>query len=164
MTRSNCVLLEHLVINNKVSMNKYHLAQINVAHAHAPLESEIMAGFVDRLDEINALAENSHGFVWRHTSEESYAASMQASDNSLLLINMSIWQDLESLKNYVYKSIHVELIQDRSAWFKKMLTQHQALWWIPAGEIPSIEDGKAKLAFLQDNGPTQEAFTFAKPF
>jgi len=145
-------------------MNNYHLAQINIAHAHASLESEIMTGFVERIDEINTLAEQSPGFVWRLQKEEGYATSVPAYDDPLLLVNMSVWQDLESLKNYVYKTVHVELIQDRSAWFKKMRESHQALWWIPAGDIPSIEDGKAKLDLLQEHGPTEHAFSFARSF
>ncbi len=142
---------------------KYHLAQINIAQALDSMESETMKGFVDRLDEINTIADNAPGFVWRLQSEEGDATAISAFDNPLLLINMSVWENIESLRAYVYKSFHVELIRDRDAWFDKMLQAHQALWWIPTGHIPTIEEGKLKLDHLQQHGPTETAFTFAKP-
>jgi hypothetical protein len=142
---------------------KYQLAQINIAQAQDSMDSETMQGFVDRLDEINSIADNAPGFIWRLQSEEGDATSIRAFDNPLLLINMSVWEDIESLKAFVYKTFHVELIQDRDAWFGKMLQVHQALWWVPAGHIPTIEEGKQKLDYLQQHGPGATAFTFAKP-
>lgn len=127
------------------------------------MKSDLMRGFADRLDEINSLADKSPGFVWRLQSGEGDATSIQAFDDPLVLINISVWEDVESLKAFVYKTLHVELIQDRDAWFNKMLKVHQALWWIPAGHIPSIEEGKEKLDYLQKNGPGKIAFTFARP-
>ena len=145
-------------------MRKYHLAQINIANSRAARDNEIMKGFVDRLDEINAIADSSPGFVWRLQTEEGDATAIQAFDDPLLLVNVSVWEDIDSLKNYVYKSVHVELIQDRDAWFKKTQEAHQALWWIPKGHIPSVEEAKEKLEYLQAHGPSEVAFTFAKSF
>jgi hypothetical protein len=145
-------------------MNRYHLAQINIAHALAPMDSALMKGFVDRLAEINALADSSPGFVWRLQTEDGDATALQAFDDPLLLVNMSVWENIDSLKNYVYKSLHVELIRDRNAWFNKMTKPHQVLWWVPAGHIPSVTEGKEKLELLQKVGPSIAAFTFAKPF
>lgn len=142
---------------------KYQLAQINIARARESMESDLMKGFVDRLDEINSLADGSPGFIWRLQSEDGDATSIQAFDDPLMIINISVWENVRSLKEFVYKSTHVELIQDRDAWFNKMLKVHQALWWIPSGHIPSIEEGKEKLDHLQKNGPSEIAFTFAKP-
>ncbi|WP_086932401.1 DUF3291 domain-containing protein [Agarilytica rhodophyticola] len=145
-------------------MNTFQLAQINIAKARATMDSDIMKGFVDRLDEINALADKSEGFVWRLQTDEGDATSIQAYDDPMIIVNMSVWQDLESLKNFVYKTVHVDLIRDRSAWFDKITSAHQALWWIPAGHIPTVEEGREKLEILQRQGPSREAFTFAKPF
>lgn len=145
-------------------MNTFQLAQINIAKARATMDSDIMKGFVDRLDEINALADKSEGFVWRLQTDEGDATSIQAYDDPMIIVNMSVWQDLESLKNFVYKTVHVDLIRDRSAWFDKITNAHQALWWIPAGHIPTVEQGREKLEILQRQGPSREAFTFAKPF
>ena len=98
-----------------------HLAQINIALARSEMTGDIMSGFVARLDEINALADISPGFIWRLQSDEGDATTIRVFDDPLLLINMSVWADIESLKNYVYRSAHVELIKDRDAWFKKCL-------------------------------------------
>ena len=145
-------------------MNKYHLAQINIAKAQADMESQIMGGFVERLDEINAVADKAPGFIWRLQTEEGDATSIQAFDDPFMLVNMSVWESIDALRMFVYKSLHVELIRDRDAWFNKMMNVHQALWWIPAGSIPTVDEGKEKLEILQENGPTKSAFTFAKPF
>jgi len=145
-------------------MAEFQLAQINVAKAVAEMETELMHGFVSRLEEINALADQAPGFVWRLQSEEGDATSINVFDDSLMLINISVWDSIESLKAFVYRSVHVELIQDREAWFSKMTSAHQALWWIPAGHIPSEEEGKEKLVQIREHGPTQEAFTFGRPF
>ena len=128
------------------------------------MESDTMKGFVRRLDEINHLADNSPGFIWRLQTDEGDATSIQAFDDPSLIVNMSVWANLESLKKFVYKSAHVELIRDRDAWFNKIISAHQVLWWIPIGHIPSVNEGKEKLELLHLNGPGKEAFTFSRPF
>ena len=136
-------------------MKEFQLAQINIAQAKDSMESETMKGFVERLDEINELADNSKGFVWRLQTEEGDATSIQAFDDPSLIVNMSVWEDIESLKEYVYKSVHVELIKERKAWFNKMKIMHQALWWIPAGHTPSVIEGRERLSLLQTKRPKQ---------
>ncbi len=145
-------------------MEKYHLAQMNIAQAKDSMESETMRGFVEQLDTINALADNALGFVWRLQTEEGDATSIQAFDDPMLIVNMSVWTDVESLKNFVYRSNHVDLIRDRDAWFDKIKSAHQVLWWVPVSHIPSVNEGKEKLFALHEQGPTSNAFTFAKPF
>jgi hypothetical protein len=145
-------------------MTTFHISQVNVAQAKADMGSEVMQGFVSRLDEINALADSADGFIWRLKEDSGSATAIRVFDDPLLLINMSVWANLESLKNYVYKSLHVELIKDRDAWFNKMGESHQALWWIPAGHFPSIEEAQKQLEYIRKHGPSAQAFTFAKPF
>ena len=144
-------------------MQKFHLAQINIAKAKAAMDSLVMKGFVDRLDEINQLADNSAGFVWRLKSEEG-AATISAFEDPSIIVNMSVWQDLDALKNYVYKSVHLELLKEKNSWFDKMADAHQVLWWIPASHIPSVAEGKEKLIYIQEHGATEFAFNFAKNF
>jgi hypothetical protein len=140
------------------------LAQINIALAKAEMNSEIMDGFVSRLDEINETAAKAEDFVWRLQSEEGDSTAIRVFDKPLLLVNMSVWKSIDALKNFVYKSAHVELIRDRQAWFHKYVEAHQALWWVPAGHIPTIEEAKEKLEAIQKQGPTSSAFHFGKPF
>ena len=144
-------------------MSRYHLAQINIAKALDSMDSDVMKGFVDRLDEINDLADKSKGFIWRLQTEEGDATSIQAFDDPSLIVNMSVWENIDLLKKFVYRSMHVELIQDRDAWFNKIKNAHQVLWWIPVGHIPTVNEGKEKLELLQLNGPSKDAFTFSKP-
>jgi heme-degrading monooxygenase HmoA len=143
---------------------QYHLAQINIARAVADLDSPLMAGFVSRLEEINALAERSRGFVWRLQSDAGDATSIRAFEDPRTYINMSVWETPEDLKNFVYRSAHVELIRDREAWFSRLSEHHQAAWWVPAGHRPSAEEGRDRLLKLREQGPSAHAFTPARPF
>lgn len=145
-------------------MNNFHLAQINIAQAQDEMDTVIMKGFVNRLEEINALADDADGFIWRLQSEQGDSTAIRVFDDPLLLVNMSVWEDIASLKNFVYRTAHVELIQDREAWFNKIAQKHQALWWVPAGHIPTVEEGKERLDYLREHGPSAHAFIFAKPF
>jgi len=142
-------------------MSGYHLAQINIAKAKEELTSSTMEGFVARLDEINALADGSDGFIWRLQTEDGDATALRVFDDPMLIINMSVWRDAEALKNFVYKTTHVELLKDRSAWFDKIREAHQALWWIAEGDVPTLEQGKEKLIQIQSEGSGEQAFTFA---
>jgi hypothetical protein len=145
-------------------MAKYHLAQINIALAKAEMDTEIMEGFVSRLDEINETADKAEGFVWRLQTEDGDSTAIRVFDEPLLLVNMSVWKSIDALKNFVYKSAHVELIRDRQSWFHKYIDAHQALWWIPAGHIPTIEEAKEKLETIKKHGPTLSAFHYGKIF
>jgi Domain of unknown function (DUF3291) len=145
-------------------MTRYHLAQINVAKAVADLASPVMAGFMSRLSEINTLAESAKGFLWRLQSDAGDATAIRVFDDPRMLINLSVWETLEDLKNFVYRSLHVELIRDREAWFSRLPEQHQAAWWVPLGHRPSAEEGRERLLSLRKEGPTAAAFTLARPF
>lgn len=145
-------------------MTQYQLAQINIATAKGSMNSELMKSFVDRLDEINRLADQSPGFIWRLQTEAGDATSIQAFDDPDIIVNMSVWESIEALKNYVYKSMHIELIRGKDSWFNKPISVYQVLWWVPVGYLPSTDEGKQKLEYLQKNGPSKDAFTFAKPF
>ena len=145
-------------------MVQYHIAQVNIARALEGMENESMSGFVARLDEINALADRSPGFVWRLQSEEDNEAALREFEEPMLVVNLSVWDSIDALRDFVYRSAHVELIRDREAWFGKLGEAHMALWWVPAGHIPSPREAKERLQHMRDHGPSQEAFTFGRPF
>jgi hypothetical protein len=136
-----------------------HLAQVNIARMRAPLDSVVMAGFVARLEEINALADRSPGFAWRLQSETGDATYLRPYDDELILFNLSVWQTVEALRDYVYGTAHLELLRQRRAWFTRFDGAHLALWWVPAGHQPSVEEAKARLAHVAGYGPTPFAFT-----
>lgn len=143
-------------------MTSWHLAQLNIARPLAPLDSAQLAGFVARLDAINALAEGSPGFVWRLVGAGGNATDIQVADPTII-VNMSVWTSPEALFEFVYKSAHTQVMARRREWFEKMAL-YQVLWWIPAGTVPTVDEGLARLAQLDEHGPTPEAFTFKQRF
>ena len=145
-------------------MADFHLAQVNIGRALGPLDGPLMAGFMARLDEINALADGSPGFVWRFQTAEGNATAVRPYADDRILFNMSVWATLDDLRQYVYRSAHSQLISRRKDWFEKFERPFMALWWVPAGHIPTVEEAKARLALLQEHGDTAEAFSFKKTF
>jgi hypothetical protein len=143
---------------------EFHLAQVNIGRMKAPIDDPIMEGFRSQLDPINALADKSPGFVWRLQTEEGNATAIRPYDDERMAINMSVWESLEALQAFVYKSAHVGPLRDRREWFEPMAGPILAMWWIPAGHIPTVAEAKARLQDLHEHGPSAEAFTFRKPF
>lgn len=144
--------------------HRYHLAQVNIARARAPMDHPLMQGFVEQLAPINALAEASPGFVWRLQTEEGDATSIQAFDDPQIIVNLSLWDSLEALRDYVYAGPHLELLKQRKEWMEKVDGPSLALWWLPAGQLPTLEDARRALQSLAEKGSTAEAFSFARPF
>jgi hypothetical protein len=140
------------------------LAQINIARASAPLDDPRMAGSVSRLADMNAAAEQSRGFVWRLTDEGAESAYLRAYDDPSIVVNMSVWESIEALSDYVYRSEHVSPLRDRARWFNRLEVPHLALWWTPPDHLPTLVEGKERLAILQQQGPTPLAFTFKRRF
>jgi len=145
-------------------VSRYHLAQLNVGIIKAPLESPVMADFVNNLDRINALAEASPGFVWRLQTEEGNATALRPTEDENFLVNMSVWEDADSLSQFVFKSAHVEIMRRRREWFERMVDAYLVLWWVPKGHVPTVDEALAKLARLREHGPSPEAFTFRTAF
>jgi len=139
----------------------YHLAQINIAKLLKPIDHPQIADFVNQLDEINALAEKSKGFVWRLKDEASNdATSLNPFYDTSIIVNMSVWEDIISLKDYVYNSGHIKVFIRRKEWFEKPSNAHMALWWIEKGKFPTAEEGKKRIEYLQQFGSSKYAFTF----
>ncbi len=129
-----------------------------------PIDSPVMADFVANLDRINALAENSEGFVWRLKDDSNSATSIKVYDDDMMIVNMSVWTSMEHLRQYVYKSAHVEIFKRRAEWFEKMGQQYMAFWYIPAGTTPTVADAVERLDHLRAHGETPYAFTFRSKF
>lgn len=136
----------------------YQLAQINIGCLVAPVDSPTLAAFVAQLDEVNALAENSPGFVWRLQSESGNATDITYSDDPFVLVNMSVWESIESLQSFTYGTRHMEVFRDRARWFGKMSKPSYCLWWIPTGHRPSVVEGRERLMHNQQHGATPYSF------
>lgn len=142
----------------------YQLAQVNIARMLAPLTEPLMAGFVAQLDAINALADSSPGFVWRLQTPEGNATALRPFEDDLILVNLSLWASLADLSTFVYKSRHRQVLQQRHQWFQRFDGPYLALWWVPSGHIPCVEEAKERLAYLRAHGETPYAFSLKKPF
>lgn len=146
-------------------MSNWHLAQINIAKLLKPEGDPSVQEFFDNLDRINALAEASDGFIWRLKEEEGgNATGLEVSPDPDLIVNMSVWRDAEALFEFAYKSAHTPVMAKRRAWFHRFEGAYQALWWVPEGYEPTIEEGLSKLWMLDRYGPTQLSFTFKQRF
>ncbi len=145
-------------------MTLYHLAQVNIARMRGAIDSPIMADFVAQLDAINAVADTTPGFVWRLQGADGNATALRVFDDPMLIINMSVWESIEALFEYTYRSDHIDVYRRRGEWFERMDTPHMALWWLPAGHIPTPQEAKDRLALLERNGATPLAFTFKRRF
>jgi Domain of unknown function (DUF3291) len=145
-------------------MSAYELAQLNIGIIKGPMDSPVMADFAANLERINALADRSAGFVWRLQTEEGDATGIRPFKHENMLVNMSVWRDVESLNVYVYSSAHVEVMRRRREWFERMREAFLVLWWVSKGHRPSVAEAIAKLETLRNKGPTAEAFTFRNAF
>jgi hypothetical protein len=145
-------------------MSNYHLAQINIGELKAPLESPELQPFVDNLDAVNAIAEASPGFVWRLKGEGNDATSLRPFGENVIA-NMSVWKDVDSLRDFAYRNPeHVAIMKRRREFFTRMGKAYMVLWWVPAGHEPTIAEAGQRLELLRQKGPTPDAFTFAEAY
>jgi len=142
----------------------HHIAQLNIGTVRAEVDHPSMAGFTDRLDEINAIADQADGFVWRLQTDEGNATAIHAFDDPMLLVNMSVWESIEALHTFTYRTVHRDLLRGRNDWFHTHEGPFQVMWWIAAGHIPTVEEAKERLDLLRAEGPTPAAFTFGTRF
>lgn len=143
---------------------RYELAQTNIGRARWPIADPRMGGFVERLAEINELAERSPGFVWRLKDDSGNATHLKVTSDPRVIINLSVWRSVDQLKAFTYRTAHVEPFQLRRHWFELWDGPHLAAWWVPADRRPTIEDALSRLDLLARDGPTPEAFTLKLPF
>jgi Domain of unknown function (DUF3291) len=144
-------------------MTAFHIAQLNIGRARGPVDGPIMADFMALLDPVNAVADASPGFVWRLQTEEGNATALRPYEDDRMIVNMSVWESIEDLAAFVYRSGHVDVMRRRREWFESM-KPYMVLWWVPAGELPTVDEAKGRLEHLRVNGPTPYAFTFKARF
>jgi len=143
---------------------EYQLAQVNIARFRLPQEHPTNADFVNNLDRVNAIAESQQGFVWRFKGSGNDALDVQAFNDPNIAINMSVWSDIASLVNFVYRNNdHKDIMRRRKEWFDN-IDFHMVLWWVEKDRRPTIEEAKIRLELLRQNGPSYSAFTFKQPY
>ena len=146
-----------------MSADEFELAQMNVALPVGPLDSPVMAEFMASLDRVNALADAAPGFAWRLQDDAGNATALRPMGEDVI-VNMSVWRDVEALSDYVHKSGHVEYLKRRREWFQRITEAYVVLWWVPKGHRPTMEEGVARLMKLRADGSTPDAFTFRQSF
>jgi hypothetical protein len=139
------------------------LAQLNIARLVAPIDSPVLSEFVANLERVNALAESSPGYVWRLQTEEGDATAIRDFGDDII-VNMSVWEDVASLRRFVYESDHINILRQRHDWFEKMKENYMVLWWIPSGHLPTLSEAEARLEQMKASGPGPEAFSFRQTF
>lgn len=146
-------------------MTAYQLAEINIARMKGVnILDPIMQEFVDNLDHINALAESSEGFIWRLKDDSNNATQLNPYNDEQVIVNISVWKDVESLSEFVYRTMHTDFLKRRSEWFQKFGQAYFAMWWIESNDYPTIEDAKNRLDHLQNHGPSLYAFNFREKY
>ncbi len=142
----------------------WHIAQMNVGTARYPLDDPRIAAFMDGLAAVNAMADAAPGFVWRLQSSEGNATSIKLSDDPLFIVNMSVWESVEALFDFVYRTSHRDVMVKRRNWFKRPTGAYMVLWWIPAGTTPTPQEGLERLRWLDQHGPSAHAFDFRNKY
>jgi Domain of unknown function (DUF3291) len=144
---------------------RYHLAQLNVGLVRAPTDSPELADFMAGIDPVNAAADATPGLVWRLQDGDGPGATALRPRGPDLMVNMSVWESLEALRDFVYRNgPHLDFMRRRREWFHRMAQQHLVLWWVPAGHIPDLDEALSRLDELRSDGPSARAFTFQDPF
>jgi Domain of unknown function (DUF3291) len=141
-----------------------HLAQLNIGRLRAPMDDPLIDDFRTNLDPVNALAEASPGYVWRLQDEAGNATGIKPFEDDLEIVNLTVWESVEALADFVYRTGHVEFLRRRREWFEAPSLPITCLWWIPEGTIPTVEDAIARLEHLREHGPTPTSFTFRHRF
>jgi len=146
-------------------MSQYFIAEINIAKMKGvDINDPIMKEFVENLDAVNQIAEKSEGFVWRLKDENNNATSLNPYNDETIIINVSVWKSIETLENFMYRTFHSDFLKRRKEWFLTYGSAHTAMWWIPEGHIPTMQEAVDKLSFLQTNGPSPNSFDFRHKF
>jgi hypothetical protein len=141
-----------------------HLALFNIATLRAPMDDPMIDDFRNNLDVINALAEQSPGFVWRLQDESGNATNITPYPDPMVITNMAVWESIDQLADFTYRSGHLDFLRRRRDFFEPPTAPILVLWWIPEGHLPTMEEAMARLEHLREHGPSAHAFTFRHRF
>ena len=142
--------------------DRYQLAQVNIALPREPLDSALLADFLAGIPPINALADRSPGFVWRLQTEDGDALAVRAFGDPRIIVNLTVWESVEALADFVYRGAHTPYLRQRRRWFHQ-IDAFLALWWVPTGHRPTVVEAEDRVAYLGQHGPSPHAFTFQAP-
>ena len=141
-----------------------HLAELNIARAHHAMDAPEMKEFVNAIAAVNEAADNSAGFVWRLQDESGNATNIAAFDDPRMLVNLSVWESVEQLRDFLFKTLHRDYLKRKKEWFSKMSEAYFVMWWVPEGHTPTLEEALQRLEHLRREGETSYAFSFRSNF
>ncbi len=146
-------------------MTIYNIAEINIARMKGVnIDDPVMKEFADNLDSVNAIAESSEGFVWRLKDDSNNATNFNPYNDEQVIINVSVWESIETLEKFMYKTFHSDFLKRRREWFQTFGKAYTAMWWVPQGHYPTMTEAVEKLDYLQKNGASEVVFDFRNKF
>jgi hypothetical protein len=134
------------------------LAQFNIGHMTYDLDDPRAADFLGGIDMLNRIAERSDGFVWKYETGTGVVVSDDVDDDPRILVNLTVWDNAEALRHYVWNTLHKHFLKRRAEWFRPLERAHFVMWWIPAGHRPDLAEARAKLEQLRLHGASLAAF------
>ncbi|MEO1102790.1 MAG: DUF3291 domain-containing protein [Pseudomonadota bacterium] len=138
-----------------------HIAQLNIARPRFELDDPRIAEFMNGLDRVNAIAERSAGFVWRLTGDGNNATDLRIPDEPSAILNMSVWQSVGALRDFVFATIHKRFLMRKAEWFQTVGAVDFVMWPVPEGHRPDVPEALARLSLLRASGPSDQAFGWA---
>ncbi len=138
------------------------IAQMNWSKLKYPINDKRMIEFSNSLDAIYSLAENYSGFIWRISDEEAEKQLIELGFDELTSSTVSVWKDLNSLKDYTYNSLHGVYLKRSSEWFEKIEGPQLVIWNVKNNNQPTFRESFDRLNYLKDNGSSDYAYGWEK--
>ncbi len=138
-----------------------HLAQLNVGRLQAATDDPRVAEFMANLDRINGLGKRSPGFVWvMEGSGEPGTGNTETAiqGDPQFVANLTVWRSPADLGNFVWNTVHRQFYNRRSEWFEVLGEMHFVMWWIRAGDRPTLDEALARLEHRRAHGDSDHAF------
>jgi hypothetical protein len=139
----------------------HHLAELNVGRLVAPTDDPRVAEFMQALDRINGMGKRMPGFVWM--MEGSGEPGTGNTENKiegdpLYVSNLTVWENVETLENFVFNTVHRQFYARRREWFEVLGQMHFVMWWVPVGHRPTLDEALERLEHLKQHGASAHAF------
>ncbi len=138
-----------------------HLAELNIGRLVAPTDDPKVAEFMDALDRVNGLGKRMPGFVWMmEGSGEPGTGNTENSigDDPQFVANLTVWESVETLEDFVWNTIHRQFYERRQEWFEVLGEMHFVMWWVEEGHQPTLEEALQRLEHLKSHGNSAHAF------
>ena len=138
------------------------IAQMNWGRLKYPLNDERMIEFSESLNNVYSIAENHTGFIWRIPDNKVEVQLINLEFDEFISSTVSVWDNMESLKDYTFNSLHGVYLKRSSEWFEKVDGPQLVIWNVKNDDCPTFKESFERLAHLKINGPTDYAYGWEK--